>query len=166
MADYLIQDSTLLNIANAIREKTGKSDDINVSDMASEIASITVGSGDSGSVSGSSVTGTVSARSDATSLAIPCTFIPSKIFMYCVASSGISYDYNASFVVYDNNTLILFIDPSVKTDDGYSVFNLDDRLSVDIELSGNYLCVDLPKSIEGSTQLTYHKGTWKYIAIE
>lgn len=45
MAEYLIQDTTLSEIADAIRGKTGKTDSIAVSGMADEIASITGGGG-------------------------------------------------------------------------------------------------------------------------
>jgi hypothetical protein len=40
MAEYLIQDVTLMNIANVIRAKTGKQDAISASDFASEIGTI------------------------------------------------------------------------------------------------------------------------------
>jgi len=40
MAEYLIQDVTLMNIANVIKAKTGKQDVISVSDFASEIGTI------------------------------------------------------------------------------------------------------------------------------
>lgn len=43
MAEYIIQDSTLTEIANAIRDKSGKNGVILVSDMSTEIASITSG---------------------------------------------------------------------------------------------------------------------------
>lgn len=43
MAEYLIQDTTLTGIADAVRAKTGKTDSILVSDMASEIANISTG---------------------------------------------------------------------------------------------------------------------------
>lgn len=43
MAEYLIQDSTLTAIGNAIREKTKKTDAILVSDLASEISGISTG---------------------------------------------------------------------------------------------------------------------------
>ena len=47
MVDYLIQDTTLIEIANAIREKTGRSDDdlIPVQTMAEEILNIRTGGG-------------------------------------------------------------------------------------------------------------------------
>lgn len=45
MAEYLIQDSTLTAIADAIREKSGASDPIAVPDMAAQISAITTGSG-------------------------------------------------------------------------------------------------------------------------
>lgn len=48
MAKYVIEDTTLNNTANAIREKTGKTDKITPSNFATEIASIeTGGSGSS-----------------------------------------------------------------------------------------------------------------------
>ena len=43
MAKYLIQDTTLKGIADAIRTKTGKTDKIPVSDLATEIEGITGG---------------------------------------------------------------------------------------------------------------------------
>ena len=43
MAEYLIQDTTLSDIANAIREKTGKSDAMTPYEMPDEIASIQTG---------------------------------------------------------------------------------------------------------------------------
>lgn len=45
MAEYLIQDTTLTGIADAIRSKTGSTDAIKVSDMASKIEGISVGGG-------------------------------------------------------------------------------------------------------------------------
>lgn len=43
MAEYLIQDTTLTAIANAVRSKTGKSESIKVSDLADKINGITSG---------------------------------------------------------------------------------------------------------------------------
>lgn len=43
MSEYLIQDFTLIEIADAIRDKTGITESIPVSNMASEIANIKVG---------------------------------------------------------------------------------------------------------------------------
>lgn len=45
MAKYVIEDTTLTNTANAIREKTGKTDTITPSNFATEIASIESGGG-------------------------------------------------------------------------------------------------------------------------
>ena len=45
MAEYLIQDTTLTAIADAIRSKTGATDTIPVTDMANQITSITTGGG-------------------------------------------------------------------------------------------------------------------------
>lgn len=50
MAEYLIQDTTLSRIANAIRDKTGSNDQIAVSDMASRIETIITGGGDTSTV--------------------------------------------------------------------------------------------------------------------
>lgn len=47
MAKYVIEDTTLNNTANAIREKTGKTDKITPSNFATEIASIESGGGSS-----------------------------------------------------------------------------------------------------------------------
>lgn len=46
MAEYLIQDTTLTGIADAIREKTGGTDPVAVSDMAAQIEGIQAGGGD------------------------------------------------------------------------------------------------------------------------
>lgn len=43
MAEYLIQDTTLTSIADAIRNKTGGTDVIDVNDMANQILSIAGG---------------------------------------------------------------------------------------------------------------------------
>ena len=45
MAEYLIQDTTLTGIADAIREKTGGADPVAVSDMAAQIEGIQAGGG-------------------------------------------------------------------------------------------------------------------------
>lgn len=45
MAEYLIQDTTLTGIANAIRGKTGGTDPVAVSDMAAQIDGIRAGGG-------------------------------------------------------------------------------------------------------------------------
>lgn len=47
MAKYVIEDTTLNNTANAIREKTGKTDKLTPSNFATEIASIVSGGGSS-----------------------------------------------------------------------------------------------------------------------
>jgi len=46
MSEYRIQDTTLTDIADAIRSKTGSSASIIVSEMANEIESIPTGSGE------------------------------------------------------------------------------------------------------------------------
>lgn len=46
MSEYLIQDTTLTGIADAIRGKTGGTDPVAVSDMAAQIAGIQAGGGD------------------------------------------------------------------------------------------------------------------------
>lgn len=47
MARYSIEDTTLTDIVNAIRTKKGKTDSIQVADMADEINGIESGSGES-----------------------------------------------------------------------------------------------------------------------
>ena len=42
--NYIIQNSTLVDIADAIREKTGSSEKLSPSDMVTEIGKIAVGS--------------------------------------------------------------------------------------------------------------------------
>ena len=46
MAEYLIKDTTLQSIADAIKEKTGSSDPIPVTEMADKIRGIIAGSSD------------------------------------------------------------------------------------------------------------------------
>lgn len=50
MANKLYEETHIQNIANAIREKTGKTDAIMVSQMASEIGGITTGGESGGSL--------------------------------------------------------------------------------------------------------------------
>ena len=57
MAVYIIQDSTLSGIADAIRDKTGRTEAISVSNMASEIEGISAGS--AGSLEKEIVEGTI-----------------------------------------------------------------------------------------------------------
>lgn len=52
MSNYLIQSETLANIADAIREKTGSTDQLSPTAMASAIAGIQAGGGDDGSFKG------------------------------------------------------------------------------------------------------------------
>ena len=47
MAEYLIQDSTLTEIADAIRSKNGKSESISVKNMAQAISALSIGDGSS-----------------------------------------------------------------------------------------------------------------------
>lgn len=47
MAEYLIQDSTLTEIADAIRSKNGKSEFISVKNMAQAISALSIGDGSS-----------------------------------------------------------------------------------------------------------------------
>ena len=59
MAKYVIEDTTLTNIANAIREKTGKTDAITPANFDTEIASIEVGGGGDTSVEDGIINGTI-----------------------------------------------------------------------------------------------------------
>ena len=56
MAEYLIKGETLTGIADAIREKTGGTDPVAVSDMAGKIAEIKAGGGDIGALIDRSIT--------------------------------------------------------------------------------------------------------------
>ena len=62
MAKYVIEDTTLTNTANAIREKTGKTDKITPSNFATEIANIETG-GDT-SIEDALITGTLTELSN------------------------------------------------------------------------------------------------------
>ena len=79
MATYTIEGSTLTGIADAIREKTGDTEAIAVTDMATQISAI---------VSETSVIVSevrmVSSEHDSTTLTFTLPFVPKKILSLCV----------------------------------------------------------------------------------
>ena len=79
MAEYLIQDTTLTGIADAIREKTGGTDPVAVSDMAAQIEGIQAGGG------GDDVLNALIDRSITEISSSSATSIGSYAFYFCVA---------------------------------------------------------------------------------
>ena len=153
MEEYLIQSDTLTGIANAIREKTGKTENINVLDMASEIASISVGS--------NIISGSVKLEgSNIESVTITCEFMPSKLVMYGGEIGTIG---NVWELVYDVNGL---------DEDGstmhasYYTLTTDtidmkmDGFTINLDSNNNNLVITAPDD------LYFAVGTWTYIAIE
>lgn len=74
MSEYLIQDTTLTGIADAIREKTGGTEPVSVSDMAAQIEGIQAGGGDIDALIDKSIT----------EISSNATNIPSGIFRDCL----------------------------------------------------------------------------------
>ena len=85
MAEYLIQDTTLTGIANAIREKTGGTDPVAVSDMAAQIEGIQAGGG------GDDVLDALIDRSITEISSSSATYIGDSAFAYCSALTTVYF---------------------------------------------------------------------------
>lgn len=85
MANYLIKDTTLSNIANSIRNKTGSTEKIKVADMANEIAGISAGGGDTDAEDGLVTRQLISYTNDRV------TSIGSYAFMYCKSLTTVNF---------------------------------------------------------------------------
>lgn len=94
MAKYLIQDTTLTEIADAIRSKTGSADGILVSEMASQIAGISGGGGDVRYVTFMDHTGTVELGKKAVAVGDDCADpIARGVFDTPTRESDAQYNY-------------------------------------------------------------------------
>lgn len=84
MADVIIQDTTLIDMADAIREKKGTTDKLDPADYAALVRSIETSSGESsgGSDGRRVVTGTYYSASNFNSMFINCPFKPSMLFIH------------------------------------------------------------------------------------
>lgn len=84
MGDYLIKDTTLTDIADAVRAKTGITDQILVSELATKIQNITTGNAESGDIT-TTASGELLPNMDPTSRShscdIECSFEPKMLFM-------------------------------------------------------------------------------------
>ena len=85
MAEYLIQDTTLTGIADAIREKTGGTDPVAVSDMAAQIEGIQAGGG------GDDVLNTLIDRSITEISSNSATSIGASAFRSCGALTTVDF---------------------------------------------------------------------------
>ena len=85
MAEYLIQDTTLTGIAEAIREKTGGTDPVAVSDMAAQIGGIQAGGG------GEDVLNALIDRSITEISSSSATSIGGGAFAYCSALTTVDF---------------------------------------------------------------------------
>lgn len=86
MANYLIKDTTLSNIANSIRNKTGSTEKIKVADMANEISGITTGGGGDTDVEDGLVTRQLTSYTNDR-----VTSIGSDAFMYCTSLTTVNF---------------------------------------------------------------------------
>ena len=86
MAEYLIQEETLTEIADAIRSKTGSEESIAVSDMASVIGALAIGGANAKYASGTFTGITDSALTITHNLGI----VPDIVIVYTVGYTAIS----------------------------------------------------------------------------
>ena len=119
MAEYLIQDTTLTGIANAIREKTGGTDPVAVSDMAAQIEGIQAGGG------GDDVLDALIDRSITEISSSSATYIGDSAFAYCSALTTVYFPVVTSIGnnAFNNCSALTTVDFPVATSIGNNAFN-------------------------------------------
>lgn len=154
MAEYLIKGETLTGIADAIREKTGGTDPVAVSDMAGKIAGIEAGCGDIDAlidrsiteISSSSVTsigeGAFSYSNALTTVGFPvATSIGNYAFYFCNALTTVNFPVATSIGegAFQYCNALTTVDFPVATSIGDSAFQYCTLLE-SLLLRGNNVC--------------------------
>ena len=118
MAEYLIQDTTLTGIAEAIREKTGGTDPVAVSDMAAQIGGIQAGGG------GEDVLNALIDRSITEISSSSATSIGNGAFYFCSSLTTVDFPVATSIGIaaFRNCSSLTTIDFPVATSIGGSAF--------------------------------------------
>ena len=152
MAEYLIQDTTLTGIANAIREKTGGTDPVAVSDMAAQIEGIQAGGG------GNDVLDALIDRSITEVSSSSATSIGESAFQGCRSLTTADFPVATSIgssAFYSCSSLTT-ADFPVATSIGSSAFRMCSKLK-SLLLRGNNVCT-LNKNVFVSTPISSGTG--------
>ena len=149
MAEYLIQDTTLTGIAEAIREKTGGTDPVAVSDMAGKIAEIEAGGGDIDALIDRSIT-EISSSS--------VTSIENSVFQGCSSLTTVDFPVVTSIgnSAFYSCSKLTTADFPVATSIGSSAFRMCSKLK-SLLLRGNNVCT-LNKNVFVSTPISSGTG--------
>ena len=150
MAEYLIQDTTLTGIANAIREKTGGTDPVAVSDMAAQIEGIQAGGG-----------GDIDALIDRSITKISSSSVTSiggSAFQDCSSLTMVDFPVATSIGNYAfyNCKKLTMVDFPVATSIGSSAFRTCSKLK-SLLLRGNNVCT-LNKNVFVATPILSGTG--------
>lgn len=145
MAEYLIQDTTLTAIGDAIREKEESSDPIPVSEIASRIVAIETG------VTVQRKTGTFTTSGH--SFAVDVGFRPDLVLLHAGEDDGGGNKMHTAAAFYEDTRDIPGVQAQLSSNNGFYIFYI---LQADYGFSGNAWKVDNNWSWnEFSTQISY-----------
>lgn len=153
MAEYLIQDTTLTGIADAIREKTGGTDPVAVSDMAAQIEGIQAGGG------GNDVLDALIDRSITEISSSSATSIGDSAFYSCSELTTADFPVAATIVGYafDSCSALTTVNFPAATSIGDSAFDSCSKLK-SLLLRGNNVCTLSSTNTFSSTPISSGTG--------